>query len=835
MKTAALLVASACSCLAAIGNFRVLGTTATQALIEYDAPDGNACTIQLSQSAGLTPPALDVDPGTFVNSNSDLVRPSTAPSGLTRTVVLGQRTAQLATAGPYAGVRHFSRALQAWTPYFGQITCPSTGDTLTFSFTTANIPLGQTYGDTWLADPSRPGDQPWPEWVGAAAPESFIDPLTGTLQYRIGVRGNIPNIWNLAFGSAFNQGQTTPCDTAGPWTSPCNVTAGAGSTTVGNSTAPLVLRPPMTTNNPWYTNYGVFWSLDQIGLSLTGSVNSATSAFRVLDVCMSLNGGVSCASPTQQMTMGQTSALVILGDAPVIYSAPSNFGVDEWVLDTNPRLNAQESSAHSGTATVTNNSGTYTVTNNNTGDAFSLYWITGGNGTVRLSSNNDACATPPANTTSAEYRIASFTDGNNIVLAPGSAPPTGSAIYWCENNFTVMVWRDKPPTDGSVVTLTAAVLNALGSYAPAYPDNGAGTGCFNQLVYGGYFCLYGNLYWINPTGPVVAYYGQPEAAGQDGSGNPIANSWARTTAPPGESASIDQTQANLTFYMISYDPPHTSPLVIQGVFAPTSTPTQPALPQSAAGDPQIQNATVSSTTAYSVTWNNGLTFTNLTPESTVAESVFQQMASFDPTFVAADYSILDCGLSGAVTQGVFFFGCDSIGDDKPAWVFALSPGAGSGYGNPACAGPTACGGTGPRIVGAINTFNTPNGPVASGQGALTGVGLHAIVETGETGWIGVAANPYSPINTSATSIPASGPSCSTYGLPAGNDCILIQINSHTVGSVTGYEPYFASPTAPFLGTPGELRTTQVGDTACVTTQGAGSCNWFTQTNEFMTP
>ena len=128
--------------MAAIGNFRVLGTTATQALIAYTAPDGNACTIQLSQNAGLTPLALDVDPGTFANSNSDLIRPSTVTSGLSRTVLLGQRTAQYATAGTHSGVRHFSRALQAYTPYFGKITCPSTGDTADFTFTTGNIPLG---------------------------------------------------------------------------------------------------------------------------------------------------------------------------------------------------------------------------------------------------------------------------------------------------------------------------------------------------------------------------------------------------------------------------------------------------------------------------------------------------------------------------------------------------------------------------------------------------------------------------------------------------------------------------------------------------------------------
>jgi hypothetical protein len=831
MKVITLSILSASACLAAIGNFRVLGTTATQALIAYTAPDGNACTIQLSQSAGLTPPALDVDPGTFANSNSDLSRSSTVTAGLSRSVVLGQRTAQLATAGTYSGVRHFSRSLEALTPYFGQITCPSTGDIAPFTFTTGNIPLGQTYGDPWLSDPSHPGDQPWPESIGGLTPESFNDPLTGTFQYRIGLRGNNPQIWNLAFGSAFNQGQLTACDSAGPWTSPCNMTAGAGSTTVGNSTAPLVLRPPMSTNSPWNTNYGQFWSLDQIGLSLTGSVNSTNSAFRVLDVCLSSNGGAACTSPVHQMAMGQTSGLVTLGDAPTSFFGTTSFGVDEWVLDTNPRLNAQESSAHSGTATVTSSSGTYTVTNNGTGDLFSLYWIAGGNGSIRLSSNNDACATPPASTTSAEYRISSFTNGNAIVLASGSIPPTGTNIYWCENNFTLMVWRDQAPTDGSTVTLTAAVLNALGSYAPFYPDNGAGTACFSKLVYGGYFCLFGNLYWVNPVGPVVAYYGQPAAAGVDGSGNPIANSWTRVTAPPPESACIDQTQTNLTFYMVGTDPAGASPLVIQGVFNPGTTPSQPTVPQAATGTPQIQNATVLSTTAYSVTWNNGLTFTNLTPQTGMAESIVQQMATFDPTFLPSYYAHSatggwNCSLEGAMSTGVFYFGCNSIGSDSPGWIFAFAPGNGIA----ADAGAPG----GPRIVGAINTFNTPPGPVAPKQGALTGRSIHAFAETGETGWLAVDGNEYDSINTSPTSIPASGVDCSTFGLPSGNDCYLIEINSHTVGSVTGYEPYFASPTAPFLGTPGELRTTQIGDTACVTTSTAGSCSWSNQANELMT-
>ena len=826
MKTIALSIISAGACLAAIGNLRVLGTTATQALIAYTAPDANACTIQLSQSAGLTPLALDVDPGTFANSNFDLSRAGTVTAGLSRTVVLGQRTAQFATAGPYSGVRHFSRSLEAYTPYFGQITCPSTGDNVTFSFTTGNIPLGQTYGDPWLSDPLHPGDQPWPESLGGLTPESFDDPYTGLFLYRVGVRGNVPTIWNLAFGSAFNQGQTTPCDSAGPWTSPCNVTAGSGNTTVGNSTAPLILRPPMVTHSPWLATYGKTFSLDQLGTSLTGLVNSTTSAFRVLDICLSLNGGGSCASSNKQMTMGQTSSLQTIGQAPTSGFGTLTFGTTSWELDTNPRLNAQEASVHSGTATVSGTTVTWV-----SGDMFSLYWAGGGH--IRLSTISDACTTPPASTTSTEYLITGFVDGNNLTVS--GSPPSG-AVYWCADNFAIMVWRDQAPTDGSTVTLTAAKLNASGSYFPGYPDNGGGTACFNTLAYGGYWCMYGGLYWVNPTGPSVAYYGNPQGPGKDGSGTPITNSWNNVNAPIQETAGIDQTApTNLTFYMIGTDPGGAGPLVIQGVFNPGSTPTQPSTPVSDIGSPQIQNATVVSTTAYSVTWSNGMTFTNLTPQSSMSESLFQQAAALDSTFNPAYLSSFNCGLTGAESQGAFFLACYIGGADTPGSVFAFTP----GDGNPAHAGASG----GPKLIGLINTFNTPNPayfsgwPVPSTQGTLVGRSLHALGETGETGWVNITANDYNPINTSATSIPATSAACSTFaGLGSlSGQCVLIQINSYTYDSVTGYEPYFkAPPPLSFLGTPGELRTAQIGDTACATTTGAGNCSWDDLSHEILT-
>jgi hypothetical protein len=828
MKAAVLLAASACTSLAAIGNFRVLGTTATQALIAYNAPDGNACTIQVSQSASLAPLALDVDPATFANSNSDLSRPNTVTSGLSRTVPIGQRTAQYATAGTYAGVRHFSRALQTYTSYFGKVTCPSTGDAVSFTFTTGNIPLGQTYGDPWLADPAHPGDQPWPESLGTNTVESFVDPITGTFEYRVGLRGNTPSIWNLVFGTAYNQGHT-PCDTGDAWATPCGLFS-SSSTTVSNSNAPLVLRPLMSNNPPWDTTYASGWSLDQLGLSLTGSVSTGTD---VENVCISLNAGASCASSVQQLTLAAASSTQTVGVAPPSIWATPQFGTTSWELDTSPRLNAQETSTHSGTATVSGSNVTWA-----SGDPFSLYWITGGNGRIRLSSNNDACTspTPPSTTTAVEYTIAGFVNGLELTV---SGSPAGGTMYWCADNFALMVWRNSPDT--RTVAITGAVLNAMGSYSPSFPDNGTGTACFNKQIYGGWFCLFGGMYWVNPSGPDVVYYGEPEAAGQYPVGTNISNSWKDTSPAQGNSASIDQTQSNFTFYMVGMDPAGAGPLVIQGVFTPGATPQQYSTPMSGNGIAQIGNALPASATDYSVTWNASapspwsMTWTNLTPQSTMSESIVQQMAAFDPTFNPSYYEHTyaggwNCQLSGIMTTGVFFFSCYTLGGDSPAWIFAFQP----GDGNPAHAGMAG----GPNVIGAINTFNTPNGPVASGQGALVGRTLHAITESGETGWVGITANAYS-IYTAITkstlsSIPAAGPAkCNTYvsSLSATADCIAVQMLANT-GS---YEPYLVgAPNPPFTGAPGELRTLKLGDAACITNSSSSCAYSGSAGSELMT-
>jgi hypothetical protein len=822
MRGVALLAALAWPSLAAISNFRVLGTTATQALIAYTAPDANACTIQLSQSAGLTPLALDVDPGTFANSNLDLSRPSTVFVGLSRTALLGQRTAQLASAGAHAPTgapgadnyvpgRHFSRALEANTTYYGAVTCDSIP--YTFQLTTSNIPLGGTYGDPWLADRSTigttlAGEPPWPEFIGDTSVQTMNDPYTGAFLQLLSPRATGPGLqsWSsIPFGSAMNQGQTTACDTAGPWANPCGlVTGGSGSVTVGNSTAPLILRPSFANANPWSntSSYNGNYAMDQFSVSFTGSINSTTHP--VIDACLSMNGGASCASTVQQFTLGTSSSTQTVGSA-----STSSYGTTSWLLDTVPRFNLQESSPHYGTGTVSGSTLTWASSSH---DYFSLYWVTGGNGHIRIStiSTTDACAAPPASTSSLEYSIGSMPDGQHIVVT--GTPPAGS-VYWCADNFAIMVWRDV--ADSATVTLTGATMAAVESNPPGNTDDGSGNACYNTAISGGWYCIYGGMEWINPstTPATTAYFGDVQVNAWN-----VSNPFGGISAPGGQSGDIDQTQSALTFYMVGIGlSGHNGVLVIQAVYSPSSI-SQPVLPQ--LGGQMIQNATCASST-YTYTCNNGLTLTNLTPQVTASESLFQQVAAFNPTWWAAhgsQFTNPGC-YAGGVMQGIFYIGCTSIGQDTPGVVIAFSP----GDGNPAHAGQSG----GPRVIGLVDTIDTPSGTVSAGQYAMTGRSLHGLAEAGDSGWMRIGLNEYMPINTTATAIPASGSraACSSFGLSISGTCFSLQINSHTSGGSTGYEPYLVSKPAPFTGAPGELRTTQIGDTVCFTTSSS-SCEFF---------
>ncbi len=141
-------------------SVEVVGTTSTQAVLRYTAPDSAACTLEVSEESDFTPLHADVDPAKYSGSNTDGGGP------LERKWVIGKRGRYFVTDGGDVE----SRALRAAFPYFGRISC--TGGSETFTFTTGTTPWGNVYEEP--VPPINPGDKgvvPTPpltgRWEGA--------------------------------------------------------------------------------------------------------------------------------------------------------------------------------------------------------------------------------------------------------------------------------------------------------------------------------------------------------------------------------------------------------------------------------------------------------------------------------------------------------------------------------------------------------------------------------------------------------------------------------------------------------------------------------------------
>jgi len=165
---------------------QVLGTTATQAVLAYTAPDNNPCSVAVSQSQSLMPLVPDVDPSLFSWSNLDN-RPLAINNGTQRVFVAGKRSADLSN-----GVR-VSRALQVATRHYYSVTCGSLSASGTF--TTANLASGNAYPEYPPQDPNSPGDYAWPDMPYSASTPSMIEPTTGLLVRPLTHPGEDTSYW----------------------------------------------------------------------------------------------------------------------------------------------------------------------------------------------------------------------------------------------------------------------------------------------------------------------------------------------------------------------------------------------------------------------------------------------------------------------------------------------------------------------------------------------------------------------------------------------------------------------------------------------------------------
>jgi hypothetical protein len=160
-------------------------STNTQAALTYTAPSSTACTVAVSESPTLSPVVHDVDPGLFPGADSDS-RSDSISNGAHRIFVLGKRQNDTAADG-----KIYSRALQAYTTHYYRVDC--SGTAVSGSFTTANIPVGNTYSDT---PPTNA-----PTFSKTDRSQKIIDARTGALIRRVTLPGDMISAYSPINGA----------------------------------------------------------------------------------------------------------------------------------------------------------------------------------------------------------------------------------------------------------------------------------------------------------------------------------------------------------------------------------------------------------------------------------------------------------------------------------------------------------------------------------------------------------------------------------------------------------------------------------------------------------
>jgi len=310
------------------GNLSVLSVTSQQALVQYNAPDTNACTLAVTDNSGFGVTVWDVNPGTFANSDQDLGRANTITwdGGLSRGVVIGKRSAEAGVDG-----KLYSRSLQQNTDHTLTVTCD--GAALSIDFTTLIPPIGATNPDPPAFNPAGFGNADWPNvnWGSSATTENstpYIDPKTGILLKPASWFGQL---LYEATGNTFN----TYYDSAGTWTNARNIISGSsGSLASSSNTSPIfVALPPNPTGTGdgpyWYGSNWVGYSLTDLRVNFIGNGND--SGGLVVDFCLTADSGQTCISAIQSVTLPLTTTGTVAFPSGTFPAPPfTNWSMITW-------------------------------------------------------------------------------------------------------------------------------------------------------------------------------------------------------------------------------------------------------------------------------------------------------------------------------------------------------------------------------------------------------------------------------------------------------------------------------------------------------------------------
>lgn len=647
MKRSILLFACLLPAVAAITGVSVQGTTATQAILRFTAPDTGACTVEVSESASFAPLVHDVDALLFPGSNLDNRAESTF-SGRERVFAIGKRRAEKAL-----NAKWYSRALQAFTPHYYRITCGA--DQATGSFSTTNIVLGNTNNDPLPGDPGAAGSAAfvsdgryaYPEftkWDPAdptARQETVIDPQTGALLKRITMPGD--------------QG------TANPPAGDHVILSGAAYGTNWSNPNNAVVDDGASAN---YSAAGTDWLVLPSSLSLDSNavLESLTASLKAwcagtctdpIQVGLSVNGVN--AWPANSNTIDHVLGTSALPSSFTVFGAGS-YIMGDWTPPGYQPLTPTDIRARSGVVDV-DGSGNVTW---DSGDWFYPNWIAGSKITI----NSLVC------------NIAGLTDPKHLAIDPASCALTlpATAKAYSASNFALMI--RKKVANADTINVQYAKYNITQPAAPAWSSSGSPQFCSQSLTLNvatgayGYHCVFPSLlpevYWISSTDASASYLGfyttgyLGGADGWDNNGCGNASVTLKATANPNQES----------FSCIV--PDHSSkPVVLFCTLDSTNAPGNLSI--------ACSNLTKSST---------GRDLLSLAVNFTAGHATV-----FDPV------AFKDCGISG-IQNGQLMLSCTRSQQDTIAWVLVFDPAKRSS--SPGCVG----GGLPGCVIAAQNTWTT---------------------------------------------------------------------------------------------------------------------------------
>ena len=474
-------------------NVNILGITPTQAVLSYAAPDGNACSVAVSTSNVANPftgmytsVVHDVDPALFLGADQD-TKSGNLVNGTQRTIVVGHRG-----VGDGSDGNIYSLALQANTLHYFRISCGNGAYVGTGSFTTRDIPLGDSAPETIPYDANGFGGYGWPTINFADQSQKYVDPQTGALLQRLTGSGDQP------YAQFPNQGISAAIDlSGGAWNTLGNLGSSTDGTVAtysgpGGPNSAIFLPLSFTGLARYSFNSNAYTALDDIRLHLHGSGDP-------LMACLSPDDGQTCLGSPIQIPLPMSSA----GDV----AAPSNYPAPLFQGWGNARVTSDMMTNNFGiNVTLTGNKLVWNSGSDSTGQSVYFAVTTLKPGTVLYLAGS-------------YYHIASIQDQQHLTLVESVSSPITDTAYFV--GFGIKIWKQTGGT-GSV-SIDSAYTDLSLSNTFGTEDQGFGaTGCSGSVTVSyaadgvtpitpvtGYMCTfvssYGSLVWkvmIPSTGEV---------------------------------------------------------------------------------------------------------------------------------------------------------------------------------------------------------------------------------------------------------------------------------------------------------------------------------------------